>query len=195
MKVVLCLVTQLCPILCDTMNCSPPGSSVHGIPQAGILELVVIPLSRGSSWPRDQTRVSCIAGRFFTESPGTSRNLRNRISLLAHSPAWPFLPQQCHRALGTQASYLLGPSIDCSQVSGLRKNYLPDILSFSGTVLSTSMPLCLCLCCYFCLKYPLPNSPSGKIICIFQIHLKCQPSLRSFSPAPLLHHHQLILLC
>ena len=97
-KVVLRLVTQLCPILCDTMNCSPPGSSVHGIPQAGILELVVIPLSRGSSWPRDQTRVSCIAGRFFTESPGTSRNLRNRISLLAHSPAWPFLPHQCHRA-------------------------------------------------------------------------------------------------
>ena len=65
-KVVLCLVTQLCPILCDTMNCSLPGSSVHGIPQAGILELVVIPLSRGSSWPRDQTWVSCIAGRFFT---------------------------------------------------------------------------------------------------------------------------------
>ena len=66
LRAVLCLVTQLCPTLCDAMNCSPPGSSVHGILQARILELVVIPFSRGSSWPRDQTWVSCTAGRFFT---------------------------------------------------------------------------------------------------------------------------------
>ena len=45
---------------------SPPGSSVHRIFQARILEWVTFPFSRGSSWPRDQTRVSCIAGRFFT---------------------------------------------------------------------------------------------------------------------------------
>jgi len=44
-----CSVTQLCPTLCDPMDCSPPGSSVHGILQATILEGVVIPLSRGSS--------------------------------------------------------------------------------------------------------------------------------------------------
>ena len=49
LRAVLCLVTQLCPTLCDAMNCSPPGSSVHGILQARILELVVIPFSRGSS--------------------------------------------------------------------------------------------------------------------------------------------------
>ena len=47
-------------------NCSPPGSSVHGIPQVRILEWVDIPFSRGSSWPRTQTQVSCIADRFFT---------------------------------------------------------------------------------------------------------------------------------
>ena len=52
--------------LCDPMDCSPPGSPVHGILQARILEWVTIPFSRGSSWPRDQTWVSCIAGRFFT---------------------------------------------------------------------------------------------------------------------------------
>ena len=51
---------------CDCMNCSPPGSSVHGILQARILEWVAISLSRGSSWPRDRTQVSHIAGRFFT---------------------------------------------------------------------------------------------------------------------------------
>ena len=48
------------------MNCSPPGSSVHGILQARILEWLAIPFSRGYSWPRDQTWVFCIAGRFCT---------------------------------------------------------------------------------------------------------------------------------
>ena len=53
------------------MDCNPPGSSVHGILQARILEWVAIPSSRGYSQPRDQTPVSCIAGRFFiTEIPG-----------------------------------------------------------------------------------------------------------------------------
>ena len=48
------------------MDCSPPGSSAHGILQARILKWVAIPFSRGSSKSRDQTCVSCIAGRFFT---------------------------------------------------------------------------------------------------------------------------------
>jgi len=48
------------------MDYSPPGSSVHGILQAKIVEWVAIPFSGGSSWPRDYTQVSCIAGRFFT---------------------------------------------------------------------------------------------------------------------------------
>ena len=48
------------------MDCKLPGSSVHGISQARVLEWVAIPFSRGSSRPRDQTQLSCIAGRFFT---------------------------------------------------------------------------------------------------------------------------------
>ena len=60
------LVTQSCPTLCNPMDCSPPGSSVHGILQARILEWVAISFSRRSSQPGDQTLVSCIAGRFFT---------------------------------------------------------------------------------------------------------------------------------
>ena len=59
-------VTQLCPTLCDPMDCSPPGSSVHGIFQAWILEWVAFPFSRESSWPRDRTQVSRIVGRHFT---------------------------------------------------------------------------------------------------------------------------------
>ena len=60
------LVAQSCPTLCDPTNCSPPGFSVHGILQARILEWIAIPFSRVSSRPRNQTLVSCIAGRFFT---------------------------------------------------------------------------------------------------------------------------------
>ena len=60
------LVTQSCPTLCNPMDCNPPGSCVHGILQARILEWVVIPFSRGSSRPRDQIQVFCVAGRFFT---------------------------------------------------------------------------------------------------------------------------------
>ena len=59
-------VIQLCLTLCDPMDCSLPGSSLHGIPKANILEWVLIPFSRGYSWPRDQTRASYIVGRFFT---------------------------------------------------------------------------------------------------------------------------------
>ena len=67
---------QLCLTQCDPMNSSLPGSSVHGILQARILELVAMPFSRASSWPRDQTHVSCIAGRFLTAEPrGNSRHL------------------------------------------------------------------------------------------------------------------------
>ena len=53
-------------LLCNPMDCCPPGSSVYGILQARIVEWVAIPFSRGSSQPRDQTRVSHNAGIFFT---------------------------------------------------------------------------------------------------------------------------------
>ena len=52
--------------LFETLDCSPPGSSVHGISHARILKWVAISSARGSSWPRDQTLISCMAGGFFT---------------------------------------------------------------------------------------------------------------------------------
>ena len=66
--VCVCSVTQLCPSVCDRMDCSLPGSSVHGIYQARLLEWVAMPSSRGSSWPRDQTCVSCTGRRVLTTS-------------------------------------------------------------------------------------------------------------------------------
>ena len=77
------------------MNCSPPGSSVHGILQARILEWVAIPFSRRSFWPRDWTQVSCTAGRFFTiwvtreYNLGVlfeSRHAHRKSTIYKHSP-------------------------------------------------------------------------------------------------------------
>ena len=62
-----CLAAKSRPTLCDPMNCSLPGSSIHGILQARILECVAMLSSGGSSQPRNRTKVSCIAGRFFTD--------------------------------------------------------------------------------------------------------------------------------
>ena len=58
-------VAQSCPTVCDPVDYSPPGSSIHGILQARILEWVAISFSRGSSRPRVRTLVSRIAGRRF----------------------------------------------------------------------------------------------------------------------------------
>ena len=65
------LVAWSYPTLCDPMDCSPPGSSVHRISQARILEWVAVNLLWGSSWPKDWTWVSHVAGRSFTSHKGT----------------------------------------------------------------------------------------------------------------------------
>ena len=61
-----CEVAQSCPTLCDPMDCSLPGSSVHGIFQATVLEWIAISFPKGSSQPRDRTQVSHIIDRRFT---------------------------------------------------------------------------------------------------------------------------------
>ena len=59
-------VAQSCPTLCNPMDCSLPGSCVHGIFQAIVLEWIAISFSRESSWPRDWTQVSHIVDRHLT---------------------------------------------------------------------------------------------------------------------------------
>jgi len=79
------LVSQSWTTLCDPVDCSPPGSSIHGILQAGILGWVAIPFSRGSSQIRDRTQVSWNAGTqsLLPESPEKPKNdklkVRNEI--------------------------------------------------------------------------------------------------------------------
>ena len=72
-----CSIAQLCLTLCDPIDCSPPGSSVHGSLQARILESVAISFSRGSSRPKDRTCVSCVspalAGGLFTPEQAGER--------------------------------------------------------------------------------------------------------------------------
>ena len=80
-------VTQSCPTLCNCMDCSLPGSSVHGIFQARLLEWVAVLFSRGSSQPRDWTQVSCIAGRFFTIWATREAKWNLWLSLLSHLAA------------------------------------------------------------------------------------------------------------
>ena len=65
-KMKVSITTKSCLILCNPMECSLPGSSVHGILQAIILEWVEMPLSRETSWPRDWPQVSHTARRFST---------------------------------------------------------------------------------------------------------------------------------
>ena len=86
-------VIQSCLTLWDPMEYkySLSGSSVYGILQARILEWVAIPFFRGSSWTRDRTQVSCIAGRFFTvwapreaQCIGTAKSLQSRLTLWPH---------------------------------------------------------------------------------------------------------------
>ena len=85
-----CLVAKLCPTLCNPMDYSLPGSPVHGIFQARMLEWVAISFSTGSSWPRDQTHVSSLAAGFFTTEPPGKLYL---LTWLPHILYWCSLSQ------------------------------------------------------------------------------------------------------
>ena len=83
---------QSCLTLCDPMDCSPPGSSVHGTLQARLLEWVAMPSSRGSSWPRNKLRSlksPALVGGLFILAPSWKpiwvlyKNLIQQISLWA----------------------------------------------------------------------------------------------------------------
>ena len=84
----MCSLTQLCPTLCDPVDCGPPGSSVHGIFQARILEWVAYSCSRGSSRCRDRIRVSmspAFAGGFFTTEPTGKPKCKSVSAILSTS--------------------------------------------------------------------------------------------------------------
>ena len=79
------LASQLCLTLCDHLDCSPPGSSVHGIPQTRMLEWVVMSFSRGSSQTRDRTQVSYIASDSLPSEPPGKPALELKSESESHS--------------------------------------------------------------------------------------------------------------
>ena len=123
------LIAQLCLTLCNPIDCSPLGSSVHGVFQARILEWVAISFSRGSSWPRDQTQVSCIAGRLFVLSVQFSS-----VAQLCRLFADPWIAA-CQASL----------SITISQ-SSLKLTSIESVMPSSHLI----------LCCPFFLLPPIP---------------------------------------
>ena len=103
--------SQSCPTLCDPMDCSLPGSSIHGIFQARILEWVAISFSRRSSRPRDWTQVSCNAGRCFTIW-ATREVQGSKGRAWTNCTCWPMNCSCC--CLVTQLCRTLWDSMDCS---------------------------------------------------------------------------------
>ena len=109
------LITKLCPTHCNPMESSPPGSSVHGISQARILEWVAFSFSRGSSRPRDRTHVSCtpaLVGRFFTteppgKQPGEEANQCLKTKIEDSTQTGKFLKGESFGKQGQSFCYLL----------------------------------------------------------------------------------------
>ena len=110
-----CVCAQFGLALCDPMGCSLPGSSVHGIFQARILERVAISVSRGSSWPRDWTCISCIScsGRQILYRCTTREACKQLCAVMSDS-IWPYglqparlLKQRCPSV--NKYTHLLSP--------------------------------------------------------------------------------------
>ena len=90
-----CLVTKLYPTLWETMDCSPPGSSVRGISKARILEWVAISFSRGSSSPRDWTCISCLGRRILDHWSTREAPLKDKgVQKENPHPHWQLVSQK-----------------------------------------------------------------------------------------------------
>ena len=150
-KWTLCLVhAQSCPILCNPMDCGAPGSSVHGIFQARILEWVVISSSRGSSWPRDRTHVSwvscigkdhCAAWEVLNIKMPTLLKFQSPLATKSellwaeserhfdHQDSWEKLPGQCSSFEGFRLPTSESPS---NLFKKWISRFTPDLLRSCG---------------------------------------------------------------
>ena len=93
-KMCVCVLSHFSrvPTSCDSMGCNRPGTSVHGILQARVLDWIAISSSSGSSSPRDRTLLSCLAGGFFTSEPsGKSTKEDKQLQSQHRQSSWPVL--------------------------------------------------------------------------------------------------------
>ena len=145
-------VAQLCPTVCNAMDCSLPGSSAHEIFQARILKWVAIPFSRGSSWPRDRTRVFCVTGRFFTV--WDTREAPKNAQTIWQLHSFYMLVRSCWKSCMLGFSIMWTKNFQASKL-GLEKAEEPEIKlpTFAGSQgnsrktstsvsLTTPNPLC-----------------------------------------------------
>ena len=132
---------------CNPLDCSPPGSSVHGILQARILGWVAISFSKGSSQSRDQTQDSCIAGKFFTDwatretwiwahpiITGSQQQFGSNDPCYPGPPhalksIQPLLWSPLHSSAHGKLSFLWISHCACSPSQGEAKNVCPDWIS------------------------------------------------------------------
>ena len=146
--VCVCSVTQSCLTLCNPMDCSPPGFSVHGISQARILEQAAISSSRGSFQPGNWTHISCIGRQILyhwaTWEAQWMDLLVNELRSISSDPplALPFF------LLGARCLWEVTHLIDCSAASlgsssvGERSVLARGCLFFPGLLPSSGVQLC-----------------------------------------------------
>ena len=149
------------------MDCSPPGSSVHGILQVRILEWVAIPSSKGSSWPRDRTWISCIADEVSIEPPGKPKYTHNPIEILSQHLLFRWPPQRETIFWKSQRQTVLICNLlvvfcvaACCQLGWLVHRQWKHVGSvlISCSVFSVTWLYSPVLCSSFCFSFP----PKGK---------------------------------
>ena len=126
------------------MDCSPPSSSVYGILQARRLEWVAISLSRGSSQPRDQTQVSCIAGGFFTV--WASREVYCKLNILQLKiKTWPQVSRSTSGDLFHTLILLFCIVLTQEKLAWVLKKVVNGLSQFISRILCVFYMLCLIL--------------------------------------------------
>ena len=144
-----CLVTKLCLTLCDPMDCSSPGFSVHRICQTRILEWVALPSYRRSSWPRDRTHIFCV-GRQILYHWATSEAWRLVLLINLYLAFFPSLSSQAFKwvismtgtMLRSQATlripHWLYPNVKSAHYPQANLGALPRLLGAFTSLLSTA---------------------------------------------------------
>ena len=174
-----CLVTQLCPTFCEPLDCSLPGTFVHGISQVRILEWVAMPFSRGSSQPGIKPRSPALQGDSLplshqgsSPTPATDRHPKgghDHLPLLGSarpsplcSSGEPYLPRESGWVCDSQTS--LKVMHDLEVKSGKRMQVLPCSLDHSSepTWWRSRLSLALGSHSYLVRSTCLPNCPAGR---------------------------------
>ena len=151
--------------LCDPMDCSLPGSSVHGIFQPRILEWGAIVFSRGSSW----TQVSCIVGRCFTVWATREAQSHNSREVQNQAPQ-----VQLKLLMGPHSFWDLFGSPCCLAFSSFWRFQLPLACDCNFHLF-----LCVCLCEYLCGCKSSFASLQRKLVNVFRTHQIIQKQLPS----------------